>query len=166
MGDKSHWYRTLWPREAQIFFYDFFLVLTWCELITQTVCPAVPVTWHTQQHTHMQCTATAVKHKLYLQCMLQASTAHRNTERSSTQTSTMAWTKRWFCMQHHAVNGYRKASGVLTFPKTKKIMIQCTGTAYKQCAVAESKQWQRRITRGKTMVQWSSLKILSEIRIQ
>ena len=28
-------------------------------------------------------------------------------------------------MQCHAVNSYRKGSGVLTFAETKKIMIQC-----------------------------------------
>lgn len=73
-------------------FFVFFLVLTCCELITQTACPAIPVTWHTQQHTHAM-HRTAVKHKLDLERMLQASTVHRNAERPSTQTCTMASTK-------------------------------------------------------------------------
>lgn len=72
--------------------YLFFLVLTCSELITQTACPAIPVTWHAQQHTHAM-HRTAVKHKLDLERMLQASTVHRNAERPSTQTCTMASTK-------------------------------------------------------------------------
>lgn len=113
--------------------YFFFLVLTCSELITQTACPAIPVTWHTQQHTHAM-HRTAVKHKLDLERMLQASTVHRNAERPSTQTCTMASTKGWFCMQCHAVNRYRKGFRALTFAKAKKIMAQCC--MYRDCLQA------------------------------
>lgn len=37
-------------------------------------------------------------------------------------------------MQHHVVNSYSKASGVLTFPRTKKIMVQCQ--TYMSCLQA------------------------------
>lgn len=43
-------YKSL-TKGAKIFFwFHIFLVLTWSELITAH--PAVPITWHTQQHTH------------------------------------------------------------------------------------------------------------------
>lgn len=49
--------------------FEIFLVLTGSKLITQTACAVVPVTWHTQQHTHAR-TGAAARHKLYLKCKL------------------------------------------------------------------------------------------------
>lgn len=77
---------------------------------------------------------TAVKHKLDLERTLQASTVHRNAERPSTQTCTMASTKGWFCMRCHAVNRYRKGFRALTFAEAKKIMAQCC--MYRDCLQA------------------------------
>lgn len=73
-------------------------------------------------------------------------------------------------MQCHAVNNYRKGTAVLTFAKTKKITLQCH--MYKDCLKAVCYSREQAMTKQDNkkkkkpnMVQWSSLKIQSEIHI-
>lgn len=71
-------------------------------------------------------------------------------------------------MQCHADSSYKKWSRIHIFAETKKIIIQC-GT-YQDCLQVVRYSREQTMTKQdnkekKTMVQWSSLKIQSEIHI-
>ena len=131
MGDTRHWYTALWWQEAEIFssYFFFSTYLKWINYPKCTSCGTCNLAYtatHTcnaqQQLWNTKCICTVCS-KLALHTATQRDLLHRF----------LQWPKqkRWFCMQCHAVNSYRKGSGVLTFAKSKKTMTQCR--TYRDC---------------------------------
>lgn len=124
-------YNSLAKGSRDLFFYYFFFstYLKWINYPNCTSCSTCNLAY-TATHA-----CNAQQQQWNTSCISNVCSKlapHTGTQRDLLhKTSTMASTKRWFRMQRHAVNSYRKGSGALTFAKTKKIMIQCH--TYRDC---------------------------------